>query len=288
MPTVEPSSTTISLNTPATGEGISASTLSVEISNSGSSFWTSSPAFLSHLVIVPSKIDSPICGMTTSVPAVAAAAGAGGAGFAGAGGAFFVAGAGVAAGAGADFASEAGVTVAPASLTTATTVLICTVAPSATLISVSTPATGEGISASTLSVEISKSGSSFCTVSPAFLNHLVMVPSKIDSPIWGMITSVGMNRFLRDAARSSGQSLPDYKSRNVRLSCPCRMFGIAVQPLDFRRNGERRVFRGKLMGRGGLRAQGVQAVDGENLLAENLSEVARSLMGDGFEIRQAI
>ena len=55
----------ISLSTPATGAGISASTLSVEISNRGSSFSTVSPAFLSHLVMVPSKIDSPICGMTT-------------------------------------------------------------------------------------------------------------------------------------------------------------------------------------------------------------------------------
>jgi len=43
---------------------------------------------------------------------------------------------------------------------TATTVLIVTVAPSGTLISDSTPATGDGISASTLSVEISKIGSS--------------------------------------------------------------------------------------------------------------------------------
>jgi hypothetical protein len=25
------------------------------------------------------------------------------------------------------------------------------------------------------------------------LSHLVIVPSKIDSPIWGMITSVGMD-----------------------------------------------------------------------------------------------
>jgi hypothetical protein len=63
---------------------------------------------------------------------------------------------------------------------TATTVSTTTVAPSGKLIAVSTPATGEGISASTLSVEISKSGSSFSTVSPAFLSHLVMVPSKID------------------------------------------------------------------------------------------------------------
>jgi hypothetical protein len=31
--------------------------------------WTFSPTFFSHLVIVPSKIDSPICGITTSTPA---------------------------------------------------------------------------------------------------------------------------------------------------------------------------------------------------------------------------
>ena len=66
-----PASNLISVSTPATGEGISASTLSVEISNSGSSFWTVSPAFFSHLVMVPSKMDSPICGMTTSVPPIA-------------------------------------------------------------------------------------------------------------------------------------------------------------------------------------------------------------------------
>ncbi len=72
----------------------------------------------------------------------------------------------------------------------ATTVLIWTVVPAWILISESTPAAGEGISASTLSVEISNSGSSCCTVSPGFFSHLVMVPSKIDSPIWGMITSV--------------------------------------------------------------------------------------------------
>src|SRR5665213_4282869 len=73
---------------------------------------------------------------------------------------------------------------------TATTVLTVTVAPSWTLISVSVPATGEGISASTLSVEISKMGSSRAIVSPTFLSHLVMVPSVMDSPIWGIMTSV--------------------------------------------------------------------------------------------------
>jgi hypothetical protein len=71
----------------------------------------------------------------------------------------------------------------------ATTVLIPTVFPSSTRISESTPAAGDGISASTLSVEISNSGSSRFTVSPIFLSHFVTVPSAMLSPIWGMITS---------------------------------------------------------------------------------------------------
>src|SRR3954447_12058731 len=76
---------------------------------------------------------------------------------------------------------------------TPTTVFTCTVVPSATFCSTSTPAAGDGISASTLSVEISKRGSSRETLSPGFFSHLVRVPSKIDSPIWGMITSVGIS-----------------------------------------------------------------------------------------------
>src|SRR5262252_5082979 len=67
-----------------------------------------------------------------------------------------------------------------------------TVWPSGILISLRTPAVGDGISASTLSVEISKSGSSRSTLSPGFLSHLVMVPSKMLSPIWGMTTSTAM------------------------------------------------------------------------------------------------
>src|SRR5690349_3784952 len=65
--TVSPSFTRISVTTPAAGEGISASTLSVEISNSGSSRSTASPTFLIQRTIVPSAIDSPICGITTGV-----------------------------------------------------------------------------------------------------------------------------------------------------------------------------------------------------------------------------
>ena len=80
--------------------------------------------------------------------------------------------------------------VAPASVSrTATSVCTGTVCPSWTLISARTPAVGAGISASTLSVEISNSGSSRFTGSPTFLSHLLNVPSAIDSPIWGMRTS---------------------------------------------------------------------------------------------------
>ncbi len=67
-----------------------------------------------------------------------------------------------------------------------------TVSFSFTTISVSTPEAGAGISASTLSVEISKRGSSRSTRVPTFFSHLVTVPSATLSPIWGMMTLVGM------------------------------------------------------------------------------------------------
>src|SRR5579859_7475094 len=110
----------------------------------------------------------------------------GGAGTAaGLGASTFAAGAGAGAAAGAAAA-------APAASIVATTVLMGTVWPSLTLISFSTPAEGEGISASTLSVEISKSGSSRSTLSPGFFSHLVIVPSKMLSPIWGITTSAAI------------------------------------------------------------------------------------------------
>ncbi len=74
--------------------------------------------------------------------------------------------------------------------------LIGTVTPGWTRISFRMPAAGAGISASTLSVEISKSGSSRSTRSPTFFIHLVTVPSAIDSPIWGMMTSVILYLFI--------------------------------------------------------------------------------------------
>src|ERR1017187_2767051 len=72
---------------------------------------------------------------------------------------------------------------------TATRAPVSTVSPSPARISTSTPAAGEGISESTLSVETSKSGSSRATTSPTFLNPCVMIPSVTDSPHDGHVTS---------------------------------------------------------------------------------------------------
>ena len=76
-----------------------------------------------------------------------------------------------------------------ASATTARTVPTSTVSPSGTRISVRYPATGEGTSESTLSVETSNRTSSSATASPMALNHLVMVPSVTVSPSCGISIS---------------------------------------------------------------------------------------------------
>ena len=108
-----------------------------------------------------------------------------------------------AAGAGVEGGTEAGAlsgafsaaTVSPACAAvtsvsiTAITVCTSTVSPSGTLISASTPPAGAGISASTLSVEISRIASSRLTSSPTCFSHFETVPSAIDSPICGMMTS---------------------------------------------------------------------------------------------------
>ena len=107
--------------------------------------------------------------------------GASGAAFAGASAFFSAAGSGAS-------------TAAPSPSISATTVFTATVSFSFTMILVRTPAAGEGISASTLSVEISKSGSSRSTRSPTFFIQRVTVPSAMLSPIWGMMTLVGMGK----------------------------------------------------------------------------------------------
>ena len=79
---------------------------------------------------------------------------------------------------------------------TASTAPTSTVSSSFALISSSVPATGEGISVSTLSVETSSSGSSTETESPIDFSQRVTVPSVTDSPSAGRLTSVAME-FLR-------------------------------------------------------------------------------------------
>ncbi len=186
---VSSSATLISSNVPATGDGISVSTLSVETSNSGSSTSTVSPTALSQRVTVPSVTLSPNAGRVTSWPAAAGAAAgaasAAGAAGASAGGAGSAAGSASAAGAGAAAASPEPIRTrgAPTSA----------VSSSATRISSITPATGEGISVSTLSVETSSSGSSTSTRSPTCLSQRVTVPSVTLSPRAGKFTDSDMS-----------------------------------------------------------------------------------------------
>ncbi len=198
--TTASSPTVISSSVPATGDGISVSTLSVETSTSGSSTATESPTAFSQRVTVPSVTLSPRAGSTTGVPAPAgAAAGAGAAGAAGAsttgaatgsatgaatGSSTGAGAAGASAGAAAPASSAAPMT--PSSPPTATT------SSSPAVIASSTPEAGAGISVSTLSVDTSTSGSSAWTVSPTCLSQRVTVPSVTLSPSWGNVTETDM------------------------------------------------------------------------------------------------
>src|ERR1035438_6743444 len=147
-----------------------------------------------------------------------AATGWGGAGWAAAG---WAAAGWVAAGwaaAGWAAAGEAAGAVPPPSSMRATTVLMPTVFPSSTMTSESVPAAGDGISVSTLSVEISNSGSSRSTWSPGFFSHLVSVPSTMLSPIWGITTSVMCNPLylaIKYAAEMRGQALRNRRPRGA-------------------------------------------------------------------------
>jgi hypothetical protein len=96
----------------------------------------------------------------------------------------------------ASFCGASGAAAAPpASSIRATTALIETVAPSSTSTSVNVPAAGDGISVSTLSVEISAMISSRSTVSPGCFSQRRMVPSCTDSPIFGIKISVAIVLF---------------------------------------------------------------------------------------------
>ena len=175
----------ISSRVPATGEGTSVSTLSVETSTRGSSTSTCSPTSFSQRVTVPSVTDSPRAGSRTSVPEAEPAAGAAGAAAAGAAGASATgagaAGASAAAGAAGAAAPEPSPMIARAAPTS-------TSSSSGTRICSTTPATGEGTSVSTLSVETSTRGSSTSTCSPTSFSQRVTVPSVTDSPSAGSTT----------------------------------------------------------------------------------------------------
>ncbi|CAB4544762.1 unannotated protein [freshwater metagenome] len=174
------------------------STLSVEISSNGSSRATASPMFFNQRVTVPSVTLSPSAGNTmgTVEPPAEGAAGGGVTGIAeaaGAGTSSVGAGTTIAAGAGAAAgAAGAGAPASSAAPMTASSAPTSTVASSSAVMDRSTPATGEGISVSTLSVEISNKGSSMATVSPMFLSQRVTVPSVTLSPSCGIVTETGI------------------------------------------------------------------------------------------------
>ena len=191
--TVSSGSARISATTPATGDGISASTLSVEISTSVSPSETWSPTCLCHSSTVPSWTDSPICGSTTSTRSADFAASS------------LAATCAISVAAGslrsappssprwsASACSVGAVEVGGAGLApfvsiSPSTVPTGTVSSASTRILTSVPATGAGTSASTLSVETSSSVSFGSTWSPTCLSHSSTVPSVTESPIWGMV-----------------------------------------------------------------------------------------------------
>ena len=173
------------------------STLSVEISTSGSSMATVSPTALSQRVTVPSVTLSPRAGRTTGVEPMAelcadgtgigvTAAGAAGSAAATATGSTTAgSAAGSAAGAatiGVEVATESALPISASWAPTATTL------SSGALISRMIPAEGAVISVSTLSVDTSTIGSSMATVSPTFLSQRETVPSVTLSPSMGIVT----------------------------------------------------------------------------------------------------
>jgi hypothetical protein len=106
------------------------------------------------------------------------------------------------------------------------------------LISASTPAEGEGISASTLSVEISKIGSSRFTASPTFFIQRERVPSAMDSPICGMMTST---RAIPHSVRAPVEARPPRRPRTPLSAmeiqrCKVARAGNRVKALHYERD----------------------------------------------------
>src|SRR5512141_2243242 len=110
----------------------------------------------------------------------------------------------------------------------ASTVWMGTVSPGLTRICVTRPADGEGISASTLSVEISSRGWSLAIRSPTSTSHFTTTPSTTLSPSWGITTSM---------------SIGSRSLRLIRGEFPDRLGDLLLVRQDVRlhRRGERRV-----------------------------------------------
>src|SRR5687767_2273114 len=147
------------------------------------------------------------------------------------------------------------------------------------MISVRTPADGDGISASTLSVEISNSGSSRSTASPTFLIHRTMVPSAIDSPIWGITTLVAIetskstshvSRVYRRAMRRVGGLAHGFRHGRVRVDRADELLDRAFELQGHRRFGDEL---------GGARADHVHAENLVVLLVEDDLDEALGLAG---------
>ncbi len=232
--TVSSSSALISWSVPAIGEGISVSTLSVETSTSGSSTSTSSPTDFSQRVMVPSVTDSPSSGSVTALPPppplfLAAGLGAGSSSSSiDSSSSEESSSEESSPDSSSDSSSESSSASSspesssdesspesseslsseseepppsPSSPMMHSSVPTSTVSSSSALISRMVPATGEGISVSTLSVETSSRGSSTSTVSPTCLSQRVIVPSVTDSPSSGSFTGVDIG-FLRSFLQS--------------------------------------------------------------------------------------
>src|SRR5450756_1197280 len=265
--TVSSSATRISCSTPAIGDGISVSTLSVEISSRGSSSATLSPTCLSHRVTIPSVTDSPSAGITTRSLGPTASVSTAGASTAGASTAGASTAGASTAGASTAGASTAGASTAGASTAGASTagagassagaagsaagsvVVVgvvgaasalapvpmiasgaptATVSSSATRICSSTPPNGEGISVSTLSVETSTKGSSTATVSPTCLSQRVTVPSVTLSPSAGIVTESDMTECLLLVCGSAMSVQRLAGQRKMRLAEGLVLGGVSV------------------------------------------------------------
>ena len=177
---------------PATGDGISVSTLSVETSSSASSAATESPMAFNQRVTVPSVTLSPSAGSTTGVirPPLAGADGADSSVTGATAGATVFASVLTSEAASSPAMTASAPAMPAAAEITASAPPTRTTASSPAMISVSTPLTGEGISVSTLSVDTSSNGSSAVTVSPTAFSQRVTVPSVTLSPSWGIDTVV--------------------------------------------------------------------------------------------------